>query len=180
MPSEKQLIKKARTLDQHVLAEIYDQYSPKIYRYAIRLLGDENQAEDCVAETFNRFLNALQQGGGPKAHLQAYLFRIAHNWITDQFRRQSPVSLDPDNPAEPVSDIDPQAMAEDALLQERVREALKDITPDQRQVILLKYLEGWSNAEVAKAVGKPVGAVKSLQHRGLAALRRLLIDEVSV
>ena len=179
MPSEKQLIKKARTFDQHALAEIYDQYSPKIYRYAIRLLGDDNQAEDCVSETFSRFLNALQQGGGPKAHLQAYLFRIAHNWITDQYRSQSPVSLDPDGPLEPVSDLDPQVIAEDSLLRDRIRGALKEITPDQRQVIMLKYLEGWSNVEVAKAVNKPVGAVKSLQHRGLAALRRLLVENVS-
>lgn len=177
MPSEKQLIKNVRTLDQHVLAEIYDQYSPKIYRYAIRLLGDDNQAEDCVAETFSRLLNALQQGGGPNAHLQAYLYRIAHNWITDQYRRQSPVPLDPNGPVEPIAELNPQTMAEDAILRDRVRDALKEITSDQRQVIVLKYLEGWSNAEVAKALDKPVGAIKSLQHRALAALRRLLLDE---
>jgi RNA polymerase sigma-70 factor (ECF subfamily) len=176
MTSDKELLKSARAFDQQTLAEIYDQYSPKLYRYAIRLLGDDTQAEDCVAETFSRFLNALHQGGGPKEHLQAYLYRIAHNWITDQYRRQSPVPLEQEEPVESPSQPDPQDIADEIFLQERVREALKEITPEQRQVVILKFVEEWSNSEVAKSIGKPVGAVKSLQHRALAALRRQLID----
>ncbi len=176
MTSDKELLKKARAFDHHTLAAIYDQYSPKLYRYAIRLLGDDTQAEDCVAETFSRFLNALQQGGGPKEHLQAYLFRIAHNWITDQYRRQTPVQLEYEEPVESNSQLDPQAVTDEIFLQNRVREALKEITPEQRQVVILKFVEGWSNPEVAKSIGKTEGAVKSLQHRALAALRRVLID----
>lgn len=176
MTSEKQLLKNARAFDQQTLSEIYDQYSPKLYRYAIRLLGDESLAEDCVGETFSRFLNALQQGGGPKEHLQAYLFRIAHNWITDQYRQQAPIPLEQDDPIESNGQLDPQAIADDIFLRDRIRTALREITPEQRQVVILKFIEGWSNVEVAKAVGRPVGAVKSLQHRGLAALRRLLVD----
>lgn len=176
MTSDKEILKRARAFDQQTLAEIYDQYSPKLYRYAIRLLGDDTQAEDCVAETFSRFLKALQRGGGPKEHLQAYLYRIAHNWITDQYRRQSPVPLEQEEAVESNSQLDPQAIVDEIFLQDRVREALKEITPDQRQVVILKFLEGWSNSEVAKSIGKPVGAVKSLQHRALAALRRQLID----
>lgn len=177
MTSEKQLLKLARTFDQDSLAVIYDRYSPKLYRYAVRLLGDETQAEDCVAETFSRFLRALQKGGGPREHLQAYLFRIAHNWVTDQYRRHPPVPLDPDEPIEADSVTDPQTAADETFLQDQVRSAMLELTPEQRQVIVLKYLENWSNAEVAKAMGKPVGAVKSLQHRALAALRRLLDSE---
>jgi RNA polymerase sigma-70 factor (ECF subfamily) len=60
---------------------------------------------------------------------------------------------------------------------ERARYALLSLTPDQRQVIMLKFLEGWQNPEIARALNKPVGAVKSLQHRGLAALRRILIPD---
>jgi len=176
MTSEKQLLKLARIFDQDSLAVIYDRYSPKLYRYAVRLLGDETQAEDCVAETFSRFLGALQKGGGPREHLQAYLFRIAHNWVTDQYRRQPPVPLDPDDPIEAHSVADPQTAADETFLQDQVLSALVELTPDQRQVIVLKYLENWSNAEVAKAMGKPVSAVKSLQHRALAALRRLVLD----
>jgi RNA polymerase sigma-70 factor (ECF subfamily) len=64
--------------------------------------------------------------------------------------------------------------------QEEVRDALQKLTPDQRQVIVLKYLQGWRNREIAKSMQKPVGAIKALQHRGIVALRRHLIDSEEV
>lgn len=176
MTSEKQLIKRARKYNQQTLAEIYDRYSPGIFRYAVRLLNDSEQAENCVSETFSRFLAALQRGGGPKDHLQAYLYRIAHNWITDQYRRQPSLPLDPEFAIDSDPKVDPQSVSADVIIREQVRNALMELTPDQRRVVVLKFLEGWSNIEVAEAMGKPVGAVKSLQHRGLAALRRFLFE----
>jgi len=175
MASEKQLIRRARKYDQQTLAEIYDRYSPEIFRYAARLLNDIEQAENCVSETFSRFLQALQSGGGPKKYLRAYLFRIAHNWITDQYRRRPTFPLDKNDAIDPGAMVDPSSMEGDVILRDQVRTALMELTPDQRQVIALKYLDGWSNAEVAEALGKPVGAIKSLQHRALAALRRSLL-----
>ncbi len=65
-----------------------------------------------------------------------------------------------------------QVMIEDQ--KEHLRAALFQLTPEQRQVIVLKYIEDWSNAEIAAALNKSIGAVKALQHRGLAALRRML------
>jgi RNA polymerase sigma-70 factor (ECF subfamily) len=76
---EQELLHAAYALEEQTLAEIYDLYSPRLYRYAMRLLGDAQISEDCVAETFSRFLQALQAGRGPRDHLQAYLFRTAHN-----------------------------------------------------------------------------------------------------
>lgn len=174
MSTEKQLLKGARVFDRASLAEIYDRYSPGLYRYAIRLLGDSHQAEECVAETFSRFLHVIKGGGGPREHLQAYLYRIAHNWVTDQYRRQPPLPLDPDYEIEADPDNDPKLSGGDVFLADQVRSALMQLTPTQRQVIVLKFLEGWSNAEIAKTMKRPVGAVKSLQHRALAALNRLL------
>jgi RNA polymerase sigma-70 factor (ECF subfamily) len=175
LSSEKKLLRQARKFDQHALAEIYDQYSPGLFRYAYRQLGGVELAEDCVAETFSRFLKALSTGGGPKEHLQAYLYRVAHNWITDQFRRQPPpLPFDEDFLASTEGDI--QEQVETRSQENRVRAALARITPDQRQVIVLKYLEGWNNAEVAKMLDKPVGSIKSLQHRALLTLRRVLLD----
>ena len=176
MSSDKRILKLARQFDQHTLADIYDSYSPGLYRYAIRHLGDPSQAEDCVSETFSRFLNALHNGGGPRDHIQAYLYRIAHNWITDQYRRQPPIAEDVDQDLLSEPEDNPQKIGEQNLEQARVRQALKLLTPDQRQVIVLKYLEGWSNQEVAQIIGKPVGAVKSLQHRAINALQRILLD----
>ena len=177
MNKDEELIRRAYHLDGQALAEIYDTHSEAIYRYAMRLLGDINVAEDCVSETFTRFLAALKKGKGPREHLKAYLFRIAHNWITDYYRRAAPET-------EPIKDElylaasdNPAKTAFQNMQLEQTRAALKKLTPDQREVISLKFFEGWGNAEIAAAVDKPIGAVKSLQYRGLAALKRILLDK---
>ena len=177
MDTDSDLLKRARTLERQALTEVYNGFSPGLYRYAIRLLGDPDLAEECVAETFVRFLRAVHRGGGPRQHLRAYLYRVAHNWVTDAFRGQPLLPL----PKQPVGH-DPASPGPDEVLHrqlegERVRAALSRLTPQQRQVITLKFLEGWENREVALALRKPVGAVKSLQHRALRALRRALTAE---
>ncbi len=151
--SDPELLKLAQHFDPQALAQIYDAYSPGLYRYAMRLLGDQNQAEDCVAETFSRFLQALQAKRGPESFLQAYLFRVAHNWIVDQYRRESimPVELTEDHQDK---NADPEKDAGHHLGQENLRMAIKTLTPDQQQVIALKYLEGWDNEEIAHSVKK--------------------------
>lgn len=174
---EKSLLQRAREFDREALAEIYDTYSPEIFRYACRLTGSTDQAEECLSETFTRLLQALYHGQGPKDYLRAYLFRTAHNWITDQYRRGAPpgVSLE----AEQIIDDQPHPtqVADDRMEQERVRTALRLLTPDQRQVMVMRYIEDWSNDEIAQALDKPVGAVKALQHRALGTLRKLLVQE---
>lgn len=177
MEKEFDLLKKASRMDLQALAEIYDQYSPRVYRYALRQLGDTALAEDCVAETFSRFLKALSRGGGPKKYLQAYLFRTAHNWISDHFRRKKPefVSLDPDSHVDPSPRPEQEAVSRSE--QRRVRAALARLTPEQRQVVVLKFLEGWSNQDIAVTMDKTVGAVKALQNRALSGLKRQLLPE---
>lgn len=176
MSEESRLLDAARQFESQALAQIYDMYSPGLYRYAMRRLGDVQLAEDCVAETFSRFLHALRSWRGPRDHLQAYLYRTAHNWIVDCFRRERPnAELTDDLPSQ-TEDTERDAGLH--LQQVRVRAAMRRLTPDQQQVVALKYLEGWENEAIAQALGKPVGAVKSLQHRALAALHRLLLDEV--
>ena len=177
MTTEQALLQRARQFDENALIEVYDRFSPGLYRYAMRLLGDVDLAEDCVGETFSRFLFALKHGRGPNQYLQAYLYRVAHNWITDHYRRQTPppLELKPDLQADPEDD--PHQTVVQHLESQRVRSALAGLTPDQRQVIVLKYLEDWENKAIAEALDKPIGAVKALQHRALAALRRLLIGE---
>jgi RNA polymerase sigma-70 factor, ECF subfamily len=175
VPPETELLERARTFDHQALIGIYDYYSPRVYRYALRLIGDPERAEDCVAETFTRFLQALKSRKGPTDYIQAYLFRVAHNWITDQYYRQIQIeSLFDEFPdrsagAEETTDLH--------IRQMRLRSALQKLTPDQRQVIALKYLEEWDNELIARALKKPVGAVKSLQHRALANLKRLISIE---
>ena len=175
MTDEAALLRRARQLDEQALAEIYDTLSPAIYAYAMRLLGDTDLAEECIADTFSRFLNALHAGGGPQNYLRAYLYRVAHNWITDRFRHARPeTSLDQDLELPAGEEHEPHNNVADELERQELRAALTLLTPEQRQVVTLKYLEDLDNTEIAQALQKPVGAVKSLQHRALAALRRIL------
>lgn len=180
VPNETALIALARELDQNALARIYDLYSPGLYRYAYRLLGDEDMAEDCVAETFSRFLKILHGRQGPENHLQAYLYRIAHNLITDAYRRHSPIEVElPEDVVEDES-LKPESQFAHRSEKEKIRLALRSLTPDQRQVVTLRFLEGWSNEEVSVAIQKPVGAVKALQHRALTSLHQFLLSEEKV
>jgi len=172
---QEELLARAKRLDMEALAEIYDLYNSGLYGYALRLLGDVELAEDCVAETFSRFLQALHSGKGPRTYLQAYLYRIAHNWITDQYRRQPIPPLSLDENLHTSSGTLPEQEVVENIQKEKVRAALLHLTPDQRQVIMLKYYQGWGNKEVAAALDKPLGAVKSLQHRALGALKRMLL-----
>ena len=170
------LLKKARQYDQNALAEIYDLYSDALFAYAFKHVGKSQVAEDLVAETFSRFLKALERGGGPKEYLRAYLYRITHNLIIDSYRREPPPPLELEEELISEEGADPITIMADLEDADRVRNALRLITPEQSQVITLRFLEGWSGPEIARAMDKSLGSIKALQHRGLAALQRILLD----
>lgn len=174
-PNEQELLTGARKFDLQVLGAIYDQYSPGIYRYAIRLLGDPSTAEDCVSATFSRFLQTVKMGQGPDRYLQAYLYRIAHNWITDHYRRQPPPSVELDEKIDSGENSLPEHQVDTSLEKQQVLLAIRSLTPDQRQVVALRFFEGWANSEIAQALDKPIGAVKALQYRALQSLQSYLI-----
>jgi len=167
-------LQRARAFDQTTLATIYDDYHQSIYRYIYHQVSDVETARDLTAEVFHRLLKSLQKGKGPDQNLQAWLYRTAYNCVVDHYRRQQHrqhLSLQ-----EELVDAhnDPETLAENHISAEAVQAALQQLTPDQQQVITLKFLEGLSNQETANILHKPVGAVKSLQHRALAALQRRL------
>ena len=176
--AERELLQAALRFDQKALAQIYDLYSPELYRYAARFLGDPTVAEDCVADTFSRFLKAIHARRGPKDYLRAYLYRIAHNWVADYYRRAPDVVELKDT--QPQDENSPEQEADLRMRQAQTRKAILQLTPDQQQVITFKYLQGMNNEEVAQALHKPVGAVKSLQHRALARLEKILSKEKSL
>jgi RNA polymerase sigma-70 factor (ECF subfamily) len=168
------LIVRAKRFEIEALEEIFDEYSSGIYRYAYRLLGDVELARECMSETFSRFLDALKRDSGPDNYLQAYLYRIAHNWVTDYYRSKVPPSLPLDVEMRVDPSNEPQAIVAGRIDNEQLRAALALLTPDQRQVITLRYLEDWEMEAIAKSLNKPVGAVKALQHRAIEALRRIM------
>lgn len=173
---EQDLLRLASQLDVQALAEIYDRYSPVLYSYAVRLLSDASLAEDCVAETFTRFLKSLQNHQGPRDHLRAYLYRITHNWIVDFYRDHKKTSEVTELSEFLQGDEVTEEEAAKRIRQKQIREAIRNLTPNQQKVITLKYLEDWSNEEIAKTLHKTVGAVKSIQRHALANLQKLLTE----
>ena len=173
--NDKRRLALAKAYDRQTLADIYDEYYPPIYRYISRQVEDMETARDLTAEVFNRFLSALESGQGPDKSISSWLYRAAHNIVVDHYRRRQFRDHLPLPEQLADGSADPALEVENRLNAGRVHEALQTLTPDQRQVITLKFLAGFSNAEVAEIMDKPIGAVKSLQHRGLASLQRQLI-----
>ena len=172
---EYERLQRARALDRGALAAIYDEYHQPMYRYIYRQGSDVETARDLTADLFRRFLQAIRQGYGPERELRAWLYRTAHNIVIDYYRRQRHRQHLPLEEGLVNAGDDPVRVAEDQILAAEVHSALGQLTVDQRQVITLKFLAGLSNEETATMLDKPVGAVKSLQHRALAALQRQLV-----
>ncbi len=170
--NDDELIARLNAFDLDSLTQVYDLYSNAIYRYAYRLLGNVDQAEECVSETFNRFLLSLQKGKGPRTAVRPYLYRIAHNWITDQFRRTLPTESLPVDFAE--EGTSPEQAAILSIENQQLRRILRSLPAKQRQAIVLKFFEGMDNKEIALVLEKRVGAVKALQNRGLKNLKNKL------
>jgi RNA polymerase sigma-70 factor (ECF subfamily) len=165
------------TLDRNRLAAIYDQLYEPIYVYVYRQVGDVETARDLAAEVFHRLVGAVQKGNSPDRHPKAWLYRTAHNLVIDHYRRQTHREHLPLNEEMVSSSEDPATVAEQRSSAARVRMALRKLTPEQQQVLVLKFLQGLSNQEVAAVLDKSVGAVKALQHRALAALKRILTPD---
>ncbi len=167
-------LQRARQLDREALTAIYDEFHQPIYGYVYRQVDNVEIARDLTADVFRRLLQALKAGTGPDRNEKAWLFRTAHNLVIDhyrsqQFRRHLPLNQD----SFEIVD-DPAEVAERHLAMDEVFQVWHQLTPDQRQVVALKFLHEMSNEEVAEIMGKPITAVKMLQHRALAAIRREL------
>lgn len=171
------LLSDTKALDKEAIVDLYDRHSSGIFRYAYRLLGSHDLAEECVAETFSRFLQVLKAGRGPTDNVQAYLYRMAHNWASDQYRRQpqSSVELDLEQHADHSSN--PSTIVHISLERERVRKALLQLPFEQQRVIEMRFLDDLPHEEVARSLGKSIEATRALQYRALTTLRQMLIEQ---
>jgi len=133
--------------------------------------------EDIASEVFLRLLGALQRGRGPRANLRGWLLGTASHLVTDHYRhgfRRATAELDEHHPDHGES---PAAAAERSLEELRVRRAMQGLTRDQQDVLALRFSEERSLEETAQIMERSVAAVKVLQFRALAALRRALGEE---
>ena len=174
MVDERKLLREARSLDDSALGVVFDTYYPLLYRYIYHHVHHQATAEDLTGEVFARLLAQLAEGRGPKRHLKAWLYRVALNLVIDESRRRVHRAHESLDEWDVPDEMDVEMQAQTALAWRRARAALEELSPKQRAVIILKYLEGYDNKEVSRILETSVGAVKSLQHRGLASMRRHL------
>jgi RNA polymerase sigma-70 factor (ECF subfamily) len=172
------LIARAQGGDVEAIGALYDRHQESIFRYLWLRLSDRQLAEDLTGDVFMRMLSALPDYRELGLPFRSWLYRIAHNLLVDHYRKESRFASVPLETAEDDrSEIDPAAAADQALLVERVKLALARLDQHQREVVILRFVLGLSLREAALALDRTEGAVKSLQHRGLAALRRALTSE---
>ncbi len=171
--SDSELINRAKSADPIALSTIYERYSPAIYRYIFYRVGDAELAEDLRAEVFLRMLEGMDRYEDRGWPISAWLYRIARDRTIDTLRRRHKrlhLSLEEwsDTCDGPDSAIDVQ------LDYEELHQTIDQLSENQRQVILLRFMAELSVQEVARRLGRTEGAVKALQHRGLQNLARLL------
>jgi RNA polymerase sigma-70 factor (ECF subfamily) len=176
------LITRARNLEPQALAEIHDQYHPEVYRYVRYRLSDEALVEDITSEVFVRLLDALHRRRGPDQSLRGWLMGTASNLVNDHLRRryaQPVVTIkDPEGALDLPGGESPESSLIAAWQKQQVREALQRLTQEQQHVLALRFAEERSLDETAEIVGKSINAVKALQFRALASLRRLLEERI--
>lgn len=174
MDDDTTLLAAVRKLDQDALVAAFDCYAPVLYKYALRLCGDCIEADDIVGDVFAELLKHLKAGKGPRDNLRSYLYQIAYHKIVDRSRsRKHFTSLEYSIPA--VSDDSPDFQQENHEQRDSLDAALqKELSEDQRHVILLRFIDGFSINETAAIMGKNVSNVKVIQNRAIAKLRQVL------
>ncbi len=171
-------LSRAKRFDIATLAEIHDLYYPQVYRYVCYRLGENQVCEDIASEVFLRLLDALHRRGGPRQNLRGWLFGTASNLVNDHLRglyRRQVESLD--QGYEQSNGEQLERHYEQDWEQEQVRRAFQELTTEQQHVLALRFSEERSLEETARIMGKSLTAVKGLQFRAIAALRRILGDQ---
>jgi len=175
---ESALIERARR-EPEAFGELYRRYVERIYRYHYRHVGNHAEAEDLTSRTFLQALRAMPRYRPQDGTFQAWLFRIAHNLLVNYYRDQSR------HPAVELEDVPALAVAESGLwerfeaaeLQQRLLAAFEQLPEERKTLLLLKFVEQLSNAEIAVVLGRTEGAVKALYNRTLISLRHALAEE---
>jgi RNA polymerase sigma-70 factor, ECF subfamily len=168
------LIERLRKGDQDAARTLYERYFDRIYNYAYARLGRAEDAEDLAIDTMTRSLTRLDlfhdQGGA----FSSWVYRIAHNATIDHYRRNRKVTLVSLEQATLPESADPTELAVEQLSHDDLRAALRELTDEQQQVLILRFFQDLTAPQVAGIMGKSVGAVQALQHRALGSLERTL------
>src|SRR5438105_11026447 len=171
----RRLVERGQQGERGALEELYLIHFDRIYSYLHMSVGNRHDAEDLTTQTFLKMLEAIGRFRWRSAPFSAWLFRIAHNLAMDHFRatkRTQPEEEVPEPPGSEEASAEEQAMH--SIGRQSMLELIENLSPEQQQVLTLKFVFNFPNAEVATILGKTEGAIKSLQHRALVSLQKQL------
>ena len=171
--SDTDLVELAKAGDKDSFGELYERYLDKIYSYVYYRTGNHHDAEDLTARVFFRAMAHIESYTERGVPFQAWLYRIAHNlvanWHRDRGRRKV-IPLD-EFIATSLKSDSPDKQAEDQEERDALRDAIQRLPEERQQLLLLKFVDHKSNAEIGDIMDRTEGAIKSLYHRTLIALR---------
>jgi RNA polymerase sigma-70 factor, ECF subfamily len=172
------LVERGQQGDRDALEELYLIHFDRIYSYLHVSVGNRHDAEDLTTQTFLKMLEKINTFTWRSAPFSAWLFRIAHNLAMDHFR-SSRLWQPEDEVPEPPGEEEPsaEAAAMQTLGRESLAKLVAELSTAQQQVLTLKFVFNFSNADVATILGKTEGAIKSLQHRAIVSLEKQLAHE---
>jgi len=171
--SDELALKLAAQGDQEAFGVLYDRYVGRIYSYIYYRTGNQHDAEDLTARVFFRAMRHVENYKDRGLPLSAWLYRIAHNLVANWHRdnsRKKEIPLDEIILVRHSGEL-PEAVLIDNEEKENLLQVIHELPSDRQQLIILKFVEHMSNAEIGQVMGKSEGAVKSLYHRTLLSLR---------
>ncbi len=176
---DNELIARAAKGDREAFGDLYERYVFKVYRHVYYLTSNTHNAEDLTAQTFLNALEAIPRYEMRGAPFIAWLLRIAYNLTVNhkKVRKNGSAPL-PETMEVEGTLCSPEESAEAKADGERVWEGVRTLRGDQRQVIVMRFIDGLSYPDIAKVLGKSIGAVRVIQYRALCALRHRLEDDV--
>lgn len=180
--NEPDVLLRASQGDRDAFGELYARYIDRIFNYVYYRTGNTHDAEDLTARVFQRAMNHIDHYKDRGVPFSAWLYRIAHNlvanWHRDRSRKQEiPIS---DIPVLPARGDHPEIKLVHTEEQEALLRLIRKLPPERQHLLILKFVENLSNAEIGQIMGRSEGAIKSLYHRTLLALRDQIGDHTQI
>lgn len=181
LANERQLVLQAQAGNSEAFGKLYDAYMERIYRFVYFRVEDQPTAEDITSQVFLKAWSNLDRFRFGRTPYLAWLYTIARNAVIDHYRtRKVATALDDVQLSQPDHSEAVDNQIDLTAEMESVKSALRTLTEDQQKVLTLKFIEGMSNNEIARHLGKREGAIRALQMRGLQALARQLEEKVAL
>jgi len=177
MQDEQQLAERAARRDHTAFATLYSHYVEKIYRYIYYKVSNHAEAEDLCEQVFLKAWEAIDRYTWHGYPFSSWLYRLAHNLVVDHYRTQRETLPINDAVLSFEEGLDPDQYLARSIASNELRAAIEQLTGEQRQVVCLKFILGYDNAEIALLMKKKEGAIRALQFRALRNLQQLLEKE---